>query len=49
MKSRSYPAQNIKNTDYAADIALLVNTPPQAVSQLRSLEQAACGIRLQMK
>ena len=42
-RSRRYPAQTIKHTDYADDIALLVNTPAQAKTQLHSLEGAAGG------
>ena len=34
------------NVDYTDDIALLANTPAQAKTQLRSLEQAAAGIGL---
>ena len=45
-RSRRYPTQTIKDTDYADDIALLVNTPAQAKSLLHSLEQAAGGIGL---
>ena len=36
------------NVDYADDLALLVNTPTQAESQLHSLQQAAGGIALYM-
>ena len=34
------------DADYADDIALLANTPIQAISRLHSLEQAAGGINL---
>ena len=36
------------NADYANDIALLANIPPQAESLLHSLEQVAGGIGLHM-
>ena len=45
-KSRRYPAQTITDENYADDIALLVNSPAQAESQLQSLERAAGGIDL---
>ena len=45
-RSRQYPALTITDTDYADDIALLVNTPTQANSLLHSLEQTACCIGL---
>ena len=45
-RSRQYPTQTIIDADHADDIALLVNTPTQAESLLRSLEQATGGISL---
>ena len=45
-RNRRYPAQTITDTDYADEIALLVNTPAQAESLLYSLERAAGGISL---
>ena len=45
-KSRRYPAQTITDANYADDVALLANTPAQAVSLLRSLERALGGIEL---
>ena len=45
-RSRRYPAQTIRDTDYADYIALLVNTPTQAETLLHSLERAAAGISL---
>ncbi len=45
-RSRRYPAQTITGEDYGADIALLTNTPAQAVTLLHSLEPAAAGIGL---
>ena len=45
-RSRRYPAKTITDTDYADDIALLVNTPNQAETLLHSLEWAAVGIGL---
>ena len=42
-----YPAQTKQtDADYADDIALLVNTPTQAKTQVHSLERAAAGIGL---
>ncbi len=43
-RSRRYPAKTITDADYANDIAILVNTPAQAKTQLHSLERAAGGI-----
>ena len=43
-RSRRYPAQTITDADYAGNIALLANTPAQAETLLRALEQAAAGI-----
>ena len=40
-KSRQHSAQTITDADYADDIALQANTPTQAESLLRSLEQPA--------
>ena len=37
-RSRRYPAKTITDVDYTDDIALLVNTPNQAETQLHSLE-----------
>ena len=45
-RSRRYPVQTITNVDYAGDIVLLANAPPQAESLLYSLGQAAGGIGL---
>ena len=42
-RSRRYPADTITDTDYADDLALLVNTPSQTESQLHSLEHAEEG------
>ena len=41
-----YPAQTIMDADYADDITLLVNSPVQAESLLRSLERAVGGMEL---
>ena len=46
VRSRRYPAQTITDADYVDDIALMVNTPTQAESLLRSLEQEEGGIGL---
>ena len=43
-RSRRCPAKTITDADYADDIALLVNAPAHAESQLHSLEWAAAGI-----
>ena len=43
-RSRRYLTQTSTDTDYADDIALLVNTPVQAETLLHSLEWAAVGI-----
>ena len=43
-RSRRYPAKTITDADYAADIAILANTPNQAETLLHSLERAAVGI-----
>ena len=40
-KSKRYPPETITDADYADDLALLVNTPAQAESLARYLEQAA--------
>ena len=45
-RSRRYPTQTIMDMDYAADIALLANSPAQAESLLHSLEWVAGGIGL---
>ena len=45
-RSRRYPAKTNTDTDYADDIALLVNTPNQAETLLHSFERAAAGIGL---
>ena len=47
-RSRRYPAKTITDTDYADDIAILVNTPNQAETLLHSLERAATGIGLHL-
>ena len=47
-RSRIYPAPTITGADDADDIALLVNTPDQAVTLLHCLEQAATGIGLHL-
>ena len=43
-RSRRYPAETIMDTDYADNLALLVNTPTQAKSLLHRQELAARGI-----
>ena len=48
-RSSRYPAQTIKDADYADDIVLLANTPTQAESLLHCLERAASGIGFQDK
>ena len=45
-RSRRYPTKTITDTNYADDIAILVNTPDQAETLLHSLERAATGIGL---
>ena len=45
-RSWRYPIGTITDTDYADDIALLANTPTQALSFLESLEQTAVNIGL---
>ena len=45
-RSRRYPAQTIKEADYADYIALLANAPAQAETLLHRLERAAAGIGL---
>ena len=45
-RSRKYPAQTIKDTEYGNDRALLANSPTQAESTLHSLERSAAGIGL---
>ena len=45
-RSRRYPAKTITDDDYADDIAIQVNTPNQAETQLHSLDRAAAGIGL---
>ena len=45
-RSRKYPAETIKDADYANDIALLANIPSQAKTLLLNLEQATEGIGL---
>ena len=45
-RSGGYPAQTIKDADYADDIALLANTPAQAESLLHSVKRTAAGICL---
>ena len=48
-RSRRYPAEGIKDTDYVDDLSLLANTPDNARSLLHSLGQAAAGIALHVK
>ena len=43
---RRYPAQTIRDVDFANDIALRANTHAQAESLLNSLEQTAGGVGL---
>ena len=45
-RSRRYATQTITDADYTDDIALLVNTPAQAETQVNSLERAAAGMGL---
>ena len=45
-RSRRYSAESLTDTDYADCIALLANTPAQAESLLRRMEQAAEDIGL---
>ena len=45
-RSRRYPAKTITEADYTDDIAILVNVPNQAETQLHSLEWATAGIGL---
>ena len=45
-RSRRYPAKTITDADNADDIAILANTPNQAVTLLQSLGWAAAGIGL---
>ena len=45
-RSRRYPAETMTDEDYAADLALLSNTPAEAESLLHSHEQAAGDITL---
>ena len=45
-RSKRYPAQTITDADCANDIALLANTPAQAETRLRNLEQTAASIGL---
>ena len=47
-RSKRYPAQTIRDTDYADGITLLANTPAQAENLLHSLERAAADIGLQV-
>ena len=44
--SRRYPTKTITNTDYADDIAILINTPVQAETLLHKLEWATASISL---
>ena len=48
LRSWWYPAETIKDTDYADDLALLANIPAQVESLLHSLEQVARSIGLYM-
>ena len=45
-RSRRCTAKTITDTDYADDIALLVNAPDQAETLLHSFERAAAGFGL---
>ena len=45
-RSRRYPAQTIREANYADDIAILANTPAQGESLQHSLERAAGCIGL---
>ena len=45
-RSRRYPAQTIRDADYADDIALLANTPAQTETLLHSLERSVAGLGL---
>ena len=45
-RSRRYPAQTIREADYADDIALLANIPAQAETLIHNLNRAAGGIGL---
>ena len=45
-RSRMYPTKTITDSNYADDIAILVNTPNQAETLLHSLERATAGIGL---
>ena len=46
IRSRRYPSETISGADYSDNIELPANTPTQTKSLLRSLEQAAIGIGL---
>ena len=48
-RNRRYSVKIITDTDYADDIALLVNAPTQAETMLHSLERTATGIGLHVK
>ena len=48
IRSKRYPLEIVTDTHFAADFAILANTPAQAESLLLSLEQAARGIGLYM-
>ena len=43
-RSRWYPTDTITDANYADDLVLLANTPAQAESLLKSLDQAAGSI-----
>ena len=45
-RSRRYSTQTITDTDYADDIALLVNTPTKTKTLLHGLGRGAAGIGL---
>ena len=45
-RNRWYPAETLRDADYAEDIALLPNTPTQAESLQPNLQQVAGGIGL---
>ena len=45
-RNRCYPAETIKDADYADDLGLLANTSAQIKCLLQMLEQEARGIGL---
>ena len=48
-RSRRYPAKTITNTDYADDIALLLNALAQAKTPLHNLERALASMSMHTK